>query len=47
MAEEVDIRMSTMKPVAAQWMKELHSYIVSQPSIVINGFLVAGIKAGA
>ena len=43
MAEEVDIRMSTMKPVAAQWMK-VHSYIASQPSIVINGFRAAGIK---
>jgi len=44
MAEEIDIRMSTMKPVAAQWMKELHFYIASQPSIVINGFHAAGIK---
>jgi len=35
---------STMKPVAAQWMKEPHSYIASQPSIVINGFRAAGIK---
>lgn len=42
--EEVDLRMSTMKPVTAQWMIELHSYIAARPTIIINGFRHTGIK---
>ena len=42
--EEVDLRMSIMKPVTAQWMIELHSHFATRPSIIINGFRHTGIK---
>ena len=42
--EEVDMRMSNMKPLTAQWMMDLHRYLASRPSIIINGFKAAGIK---
>ena len=38
MTEEVDLRMSIMKPITAQWMIDLHAHISSHPSIIINGF---------
>ena len=43
MTEEVDMRMSVMKPLAAQWVVELHSYLAACPAIIINGFPSAGI----
>ena len=36
--EEVDMKMSTMKPITAQWMIDLHAYLSSPPSIIVNGF---------
>ena len=36
--EEVDMRMSTMKPLTAQWMIDLYNYISSKLDIIINGF---------
>lgn len=42
--EQVDLRMSTMKPVTAQCMIELHSHFAAHPSIIINGFRHIGIK---
>jgi len=41
--EDVDMRMSTMKPITAQWMVDLHGYVSSQSSIVVNGFRAAGL----
>ena len=42
--EEVDMRMSNMKPLTAHWMMDLHHHLASRPSIIINGFKAAGIK---
>ena len=36
--EEVDIRLSIMKPIMAQWMIDLYDYLVSRPDISINGY---------
>jgi len=41
--EEVDMRLSIMKPLSAKWMIELYHYFVSRPDIIINGFHAAGI----
>ena len=42
--EEGDVRMNTMKPITAHWMINLHAYLSSRPSIIINGFRAAGFK---
>ena len=42
--EEVDHRMSIMKPITANWMIDLHAHFSSHPSIIINGFRHACIK---
>ena len=41
--EEIDTRLSVMKPLSAQWTIEMFNYLVSHPSIIINGFREAGI----
>ena len=41
--EEVDMRLSIMKPLSAHWIIELYSYLKSRPEIMINGFHAAGI----
>ena len=41
--EEVDMRLSVLKPLSAKWIMEMHNYFMSQPSIIINGFREAGI----
>ena len=41
--EPVDMRLSIMKPLTAQWMIDLYHYFVSNPSIIVNGFHAAGI----
>ena len=43
MTEEVDMRMSVMKPLAAQWVVDLHSYLAARPAIIVNGFHSTGI----
>ena len=45
MTEEVDLRMSVMKPITANWMIDLYAHFSSHPGIIINGFRHAGIKA--
>ena len=35
--------LSTMKPVGAQWIKELYKYISDHPDIIRNGFKAAGV----
>ena len=42
--EEVDMNLSRMKPLTAQWIIEMHDYFVKHPSIIINGFREAGIQ---
>ena len=43
--KEVDMRMSNMKPLTAQWMMNLHHYLASHPvSSSTHGFKAAGIK---
>ena len=39
----VDLRMSIMKPLEAQWLVSLHYYLQANNSIVKNGFQAAGI----
>ena len=39
----VDLRMSTMKPLGAQWLVSLYDYIKQHNSLVLNGFKAAGI----
>ena len=41
--EEVDMRLSIMKPLSAKWIIDLYRYFQSRPDIVINGFHAAGI----
>ena len=40
---QVDLKMSTMKPLGARWLVSLHDYICENWSIVQNGFKSAGI----
>ena len=42
--EEVDLRLSILKPLAAQWMIDFYTHLMSHPSIIISGFCAAGIK---
>ena len=41
--EEVDMRLSIMKPLSARWLIDMHKYFVDHPSIIVNGFHNAGI----
>ena len=42
--EEVDLRLSIMKPLSSQWMLQCYRYLIAYPDLAINGFKVAGIK---
>ena len=42
--EQVGMRMSVMKQLAAQWVVKLHSHLEARLNIIINGFHVAGIN---
>lgn len=42
--EDVDIKMSVMKPLATQWMIKCFDYLSSRPELAVNGFRAAGIK---
>lgn len=39
----VDLRLSVVKPLGAQWMIQLYDYMKSKPHIVQNGFRAVGI----
>ena len=39
----VDLRLSVVKPLGAQWMIQLYEYMKSKPDIVQNGFRAVGI----
>ena len=41
--EEVDLRLSIMKPLTARWTIDMCEYFRSRPDIIINGFNAAGI----
>jgi len=38
MHEDIDLRLTTIKPLGAEWMVALHNYIKNKPDLVINGF---------
>ena len=40
----VDLRLSIVKPLGAQWMIKLYDYLKSKPDIIKNGFKGAGIS---
>ena len=42
-SEVVDVRMSVVKLLSANWMIKLYDYMKSNPTIVSNGFAAAGI----
>ena len=39
----VDLKLSIMKPLGAQWMIKQYNYLKSKPDIVQNGFKGSGI----
>ena len=39
----VDLRLSIVKPLGAQWMIQLYDYMKSKPEIIHNGFKAVGI----
>ena len=41
--ETVDLRLSVMKPLTAQWTIDMFTYLESHPDIIINGFKKSGI----
>ena len=42
-AHPVDLRLSVVKPLGAQWMIKLYNYFKSKPEIIQNGFKAVGI----
>jgi len=42
--ELIDLRLTTIKPLGAQWMTNAFDYIKSKPDIIKNGFSSAGIS---
>ena len=41
--EPIKFPLQVMKPLGAQWIMELHAYMLSKPEIIKNGFRAAGI----
>ena len=39
----IEMRLSVIKPVYAEWLIDAYNYIKSQPEIINNGFKAAGI----
>jgi len=42
--QPVDLRLSVVKPVGAQWMIDLYDYLKGHPNIITNGFKHVGIS---
>ena len=42
-AEVVDLKLSVVKPLGAQWLIQLYDYMLQIPEFIINGFRGAGI----
>ena len=40
----MDLRLSVMKPISAEWMVQRYHYLVAHPDLTINGFKAAGIE---
>ena len=43
----VDLRLSVVKPLGAQWMIELYVYLKSKPKIIQNGFRAVALKTSS
>ncbi|XP_011408602.1 PREDICTED: uncharacterized protein LOC105315598 [Amphimedon queenslandica] len=43
--ESVDLRLTIMKPLMANWMIDLYQYFTTQPQLIVNGFQAAGITS--
>ena len=41
--QEVDMRLSVMKPLGARWLVALYDFICANPTFIVNGFSAAGI----
>ena len=41
--EPIKFPLQVMKPLGAQWIMELHAYMLAKPEIIKNGFRAAGI----
>ena len=41
--KSIDLKMSIVKPLGAQWLIELYNYMKSKPEIIVNGFHGSGI----
>lgn len=41
----VDLHVSKLKPVGAEWLVEAHRYLWNNPSLAKNGFCAAGITS--
>ena len=41
--EPVDLRLSNMKPLGAQWLVKLYDHFKANPTVLLNGFRAAGI----
>ena len=39
----VDLKLSIVKPMGAQWLIELYDYMLQKPDLIINGFRGSGI----
>ena len=39
----VNLRLSVVKPIRAEWMKGLYDYLKAKPEIILNGFKRGGI----
>ena len=39
----IDLKLSTMKPLGAQWMIKLQDYLKTKPEFLVNGFKAVGI----
>ena len=42
--QPVDLRLSVVKPIGAQWMIDLYDYLIANPSIITHGFKHVGIS---
>ena len=41
--QQVDMRLSIMKPLGARWLVEMYDHLCANPSFTVSGFSAAGI----
>jgi len=41
--QQVDMRLSIMKPLGARWLIDLYNHICANPTFIVNGFAKVGI----